>query len=76
MLIRTNIYLKDKTIKKLKKQAKEERTTVSSLIRKAIDERNNKNQKSIESLLSHVKKNSQKSKFNDLAKNHDKYLLS
>jgi predicted DNA-binding ribbon-helix-helix protein len=76
MLIRTNIYLKETMVKDLKRQAKEQKTTVSKLIREAIDEKKIKSKKTLSHLLKHAKKHNQKSKIKDLARNHDKYLLN
>ncbi len=81
-MLRTQIYLPARQLKTLKKLAAEEKSTVSGLIREALDEKleaktpKNKEQNVGDWLLSlaeEAKRNKVKGP-KDLAKNMDKYL--
>lgn len=76
MLQRTNIYLPDQMINYLKTRAKEEKVTMSDVVRKVLAKEAEKKQTNwAQSLLELAKKAPRpKEKIRDLSKRHDYYL--
>ncbi len=74
MLIRTNIYLPSQVIQQYKQRAQAQQTTMSSLIRKTLEENSSKSTDWTNSLLQ-LAKQSQGSGIKTLSRDHDKYLL-
>ena len=74
-LKRTQMYLPEDTLRKLKRKSKKEKTTVSNIVRNAISDFLSKEEKknwAEDPLWEMVGKSS--SKEADLSVNHDKYL--
>lgn len=74
MLQRTNIYLDSQLITFLKRKAKQEKTTMSDVVRRALKKEREKDKSNwIDSMLA-LSKKAGKSKYKDLATRHDYYL--
>lgn len=75
MLKRTQMYFPEETLRKLKKKSKEEKTTVSDIVRSAVyaflDKKEKKDWER-DPLWNSIGAGSSKEK--DLSVNHDKYL--
>jgi len=79
MLVRTNIYLPQQLIRQLKHKAKATSTSMSDLIRTAVEEKQQKDafkNNAAASLLKLAKQARKGSGIKDLSTNHDYYLAN
>jgi hypothetical protein len=79
MLVRTNIYLPQKTIEKLKRKAKEQKTTMSEIVRNAVEKQEKEEYQQVNGALllldmANKAKKAGRGDKRDIAKNHDYYL--
>lgn len=74
MLVRTNIYLQDQMLNYLKTRAKEEKVTMSDVVRRMIAKEVEKKQTNWAQSLLELSKKAKGSGLRDLSKRHDYYL--
>ncbi|MFH1566060.1 MAG: hypothetical protein ABIB98_02555 [bacterium] len=75
MLIRTNVYLDNRTIRELKNIAKENDSTMAKVVRELLQEALSKKTRNIEGLLTLAKK-VKSTGIKNLASEHDSYLYT